>query len=145
MQLATIEYARNVLKMAEADSTEFNEKTKYPVFNMMEDKKEKVLGGTLRLGYYDAKLLKGSLVHKIYGKDIIKERHRHRYEFNDKYIKDFGDQFVFSGVNPITELIEFIELKDHPFFVGTQAHPEFTSHAGKTNPLFRHFIKMANN
>ncbi len=138
MQLATIEYARNVLELKDANSTEFDPKTTNPIFKIM--KEDEQIGGTLRLGDYEAKLKKGTLVHKVYKEDIIKERHRHRYEFNNDYLNRYDDNFIFSGINPQNNLVEFIEIKNHKFFIATQSHPEFKTYVGKISPLFNEFI-----
>ncbi len=138
MQLASIEYAKNVLGLKDANSTEFNPQTKNPIFKIMKEDQE--IGGTLRLGEYEAKLKKNTLVHNIYKQDIIKERHRHRYEFNNDFINKYDDNFIFSGINPQNNLVEFIEIKNHKFFIATQAHPEFKTYVGKISPLFIEFI-----
>ena len=102
------------------------------------------MGGTLRLGLYNCKLIPGTIAHKAYGKELIKERHRHRYEFNNKYLKTLEDcGLVISGVNPEANLVEIIEIKDHKFFVACQFHPEFTSRPQRSHPLFREFIGAA--
>jgi len=148
MQLACVEFARHVLLMKDANTMEINPKTKHPVVivnpHQAMNIKENRYGGTMRLGAYAAILRKGSKVHKAYGVDVVSERHRHRYEFNNIYREQMdsaGLQIV--GVNPETDLVEFVELKDHPFFVGTQAHPEFKSRPMRPHPLFREFIKAA--
>lgn len=145
MQCAVIEYARNVLKMKGAHSTEMDEVSKYPVIDMMEEqKKVKNKGGTMRLGSYVCEIQKGSKAYSIYGKSRIKERHRHRYEFNNKYIKQFNDSgMLTSGINPDTGLVEIIELKNHPFFVGGQFHPELKSTVANPHPLFVKFVEAA--
>ncbi len=145
MQCAVIEYARNVLKMKGAHSTEMDETSKYPVIDMMEEQKKiKNKGGTMRLGSYVCEIQKGSKAYAIYGKSRIKERHRHRYEFNNKYIKQFNDSgMITSGINPDTGLVEIIELKNHPFFVGGQFHPELKSTVANPHPLFVKFVEAA--
>lgn len=145
MQCAVIEYARNVLKMKGAHSTEMDEVSKYPVIDMMEEqKKVKNKGGTMRLGSYVCEIQKGSKAYSIYGKSRIKERHRHRYEFNNKFIKQFNDSgMITSGINPDTGLVEIIELKNHPFFVGGQFHPELKSTVANPHPLFVKFVEAA--
>ncbi len=143
MQCAVVEFARNVLKMNKAASTEVNAKTNYPVIDLMEEQKSiKTKGGTMRLGSYKCKLEKGSLAYKAYGRSEISERHRHRFEFNNKYIEDFKSAGMnMSGINPITELVEIIELRDHPFFLGVQFHPELKSTVERPHPLFVAFVK----
>ncbi len=145
MQCAVIEFARNVIGFKEANSTEINNDTSYPVISMMEEQKElKNLGGTMRLGAYDCHVEKDSLLHKIYENDVISERHRHRYEFNNKYMKDFEENgVVFSGKNKANNLMETIEITDHPWFIGVQYHPEYKSRVVNPHPLFVSFIKAA--
>ena len=145
MQCAVIEFARNVIGFKEAHSTEINNDTSYPVISMMEEQKElKNLGGTMRLGAYDCHIEKDSLLHKIYENDVISERHRHRYEFNNKYMKDFEENgVVFSGKNKANNLMETIEIPDHPWFIGVQYHPEYKSRVVNPHPLFVSFIKAA--
>ncbi|MEI8348943.1 MAG: CTP synthase [Candidatus Omnitrophota bacterium] len=144
MQCAVIEFARNVCKLAGANSTEFK-KTKYPVISLLEEQKGvKDLGGTMRLGAYPCKITKNSLAFKVYAKDLIHERHRHRYEFNNAYRKLFEQKgMIFSGIYPKKNLVEIIELKNHPFFTAVQFHPEFKSKPDKAHPLFREFIRAA--
>jgi len=145
MQLATIEYARNVVGMPEANSTEFDEKTKEPLFAYLPDQYKGInLGGTMRLGAYNCNLIKGTLAYRLYNEKIVSERHRHRYEFNNKYQKRLEDKgLVFSGINPETNLVEIIELKNHPYFIGSQFHPEFKSRPIAPRPLFEGLIKAA--
>ena len=145
MQCAVIEFARNVIGFKEAHSTEINSDTSYPVISMMEEQKElKNLGGTMRLGAYDCHVEKDSLLHKIYENDVISERHRHRYEFNNKYMKDFEENgVVFSGKNKANNLMETIEITDHPWFIGVQYHPEYKSRVVNPHPLFISFVKAA--
>jgi len=145
MQMAVIEFARNVLGLNEAHSTEMNAKTPFPVINMMEEqKKTKMLGGTMRLGSYPCDIKEGSLAHQVYGNTNIKERHRHRYEFNNDYLEQFEQAgMIASGTNPDTGLVEIIELKDHPFFIGAQYHPELKSTVESPAPLFVSFIDAA--
>ncbi len=145
MQCAVIEFARNVCGMKKANSTEFKEKIKYPVISLMEEqKKVKGLGGTMRLGAYPCKIRKKTLAYKIYGRQLIQERHRHRYELNNKYKKRLEKKgLIFSGTYQKADLVEIIELKDHPFFVAVQFHPEFKSKPDKVHPLFKNFIKAA--
>ncbi len=145
MQIALIEIARDVLHLENADSTEFNSKTKYKIVDYLPSQYKGInLGGTMRLGEYDCELLKGSKAEKLYNSTNIRERHRHRYEFNNFYMESFKENSViFSGINPQTGLCEIIELKDHPFFMASQFHPEFTSRPLEPNPLFLGFIKAA--
>ena len=145
MQCAVIEFARNVIGFKEAHSTEINSDTPYPVISIMEEQKQlKNLGGTMRLGAYDCHVEKDSLLHKIYENDVISERHRHRYEFNNKYVKDFEENgIVFSGKNKANNLMETIEIPDHPWFIGVQYHPEYKSRVVNPHPLFINFIKAA--
>ena len=142
MQVMTIEYARNDLGLADAHSTEFNPTTQHPVIDLMESQREVTdMGGTMRLGAYIAELVEGSQVATAYGKTVVSERHRHRYEFNPKFRQRFDDsEFVCSGESPDGRLVEFIELPTHPFWVGTQAHPEFKSRPDRPAPLFNAFI-----
>jgi CTP synthase len=143
MQIAVIEFARNVLKMCDADSTEMNTETKFPVIDLMEEQKEITdKGGTMRLGAYACHLKKDSKAFAAYGKSKITERHRHRYEFNDAYLKKFEDAGMKAvGINPETTLVEVIEIPDHPWFVGVQFHPEYSSTVLQPHPLFVAFIK----
>ncbi len=146
MQLAVIEHARNVLGWKDANTTEINPKTKHPVIDVLPEQKknlnEKNYGATMRLGEYPAKLKKNSVVHELYKKELVIERHRHRYEVNPALKRKLETKgLIFSGLSPNKELVEYIERKDHPFFVGTQAHPEFTSKFLEPNPLFDGFIK----
>ena len=142
MQVMTIEYARHVLGMADAHSTEFDPSTQHPVIDIMSDQRDVTdKGGTMRLGAYYAVLEPGSKVANAYGESVVSERHRHRYEFNSQYRTRFeASGFVCSGTSPDRRLVEFIELKDHPFWVGTQAHPEFKSRPDRPHPLFREMI-----
>ncbi|WP_339905471.1 CTP synthase, partial [uncultured Cyclobacterium sp.] len=143
MQVAVIEFARNVLGKADASSGELEPDCKDPVIFLMEEQKGvKQMGGTMRLGAYPCEMKKGSKAYKAYGKPKVTERHRHRYEFNNKYLKEFEDHgMVASGKNPDKGLVEIIELKDHPWFVGTQFHPEYKSTVLNPHPLFVRFIK----
>jgi len=145
LQLAVIDFARNVCKLEDASSAEFNPKTKNAVIDIMpEQKKIDKKGGTMRLGAYEAVLKHGTIVHKLYGSDKASERHRHRYEVNPEFHEILQKNgLMFSGVSPDKRLVEFIELKDHPYFVATQAHPELTSRLEKPNPLFYGFVKAA--
>lgn len=143
MQCAVIEFARNVLHYEGAHSTEINHKTKYPVIDLMEEQKSVTdKGGTMRLGGYKCTITNNSLVHKIYGKTEIVERHRHRYEFNDRYFDDFKKNgMVPVGINPESKLVEIIEIPSHKWFVGVQFHPEYSSTVVNPHPLFVNFIK----
>lgn len=143
MQMAVIEFARNMIGWKDAHSTEMNPKTKHPVIDMMpEQKKITAKGGTMRLGAYVCEMQKNSIASKAYEKSRVNERHRHRYEFNNQYLKDFETRgLIISGVNPDTKLAEIIELKDHPFFVGVQFHPEYRSTVLNPHPLFVRFVK----
>ena len=145
LQLAVIEYARNVCNIKGATSAEFNARSNSKVIDIMEDQKNiKDMGGTMRLGSYPANILKDSLVYSLYKKDKVSERHRHRFEVNPKYhpiLKNHG--LIFSGMSPDKRLVEFIELKDHPYFVATQAHPELKSTLEKPAPLFLGLVKAA--
>ncbi len=145
MQCATIEYARNVCGMKNANSTEFNPETAFPVIDMMvEQKKVTAKGGTMRLGAFPCTVTEGTKAGQAYGATDIQERHRHRYEFNNKYRDQMAKQgLVFSGVCPGRDLVEIVELKDHPWFVACQFHPEFQSTALKPHPLFRDFVAAA--
>ncbi|MBS1752443.1 MAG: CTP synthase [Ferruginibacter sp.] len=145
MQMAVIEFARNVLGWKDAHSTEMDEKTSHPVIDLMEDQKNiSNKGGTMRLGAYPCDIQKDSLAFKIYGKATISERHRHRWEFNNKYITEFEKAgLIPSGKNPATGLVEIVELKGHPFFIGVQYHPELKSTVENPQPIFVSFIKAA--
>jgi CTP synthase len=145
MQVAVIEFARNVLKLKGASSTEMDPKTKYPVIALMEEQKNlEQMGGTMRLGSYPCELRKGSRSAQAYGKPKVQERHRHRYEFNNEFLKAIEDNgMVAAGINPETGLVEIIEIKDHPWFVGTQFHPEYKSTVLNPHPLFVRFIAAA--
>lgn len=148
MQLATIEFARNVAKLKDAHTTEINKNTENPVIDIMEEQKnlmkENRYGGSMRLGAYNCKLIKDTKAQSAYKEDTISERHRHRFEFNNKYKQLLQEKgLVISGINPERDLVEIIELKDHPFFVGTQFHPEFKSRPLNPHPLFKKFIEMA--
>jgi CTP synthase len=145
MQVMTIEYARNVLGMHGAHSSEFDPQTPFPVIDLMETQRDVTdMGGTMRLGAYVAQLQPGSQVAEIYESEVVSERHRHRYEFNSKFRSRFDESdFVCSGTSPDGRLVEFIELKNHPYWIGTQAHPEFKSRPERPAPLFREFIAAA--
>jgi len=143
MQCAVIEFGRNILGLEGAHSFEMNPETAHPVIDLMESQKDvSTKGGTMRLGSYPCKIEKGSLAYKIYGKSLIQERHRHRYEFNNAYLKQYQEAgLITSGINPDSNLVEIIELPNHPFFVGVQFHPEYKSTVESPSPLFVQFIK----
>ena len=145
MQVMTMEFARNVLGLAGANSAEFDRSSPHKVIDLMDAQRDVVdMGGTMRLGVYPARLTPGSVVARAYGTELVYERHRHRYEFNPKYRSRFeGSGMLFSGVSPDNRLVEFIELEGHPFWVGTQAHPEFKSRPDRPAPLFRELIAAA--
>lgn len=145
MQMAVIEFARNILGFTDAHSTEMTKETNHPVIDLMEEQKMVTAkGGTMRLGAYPCQLKEGTLAHTIYGNTHISERHRHRWEFNNKYITDFEKAgMIPSGKNPETGLVEIVELSNHPFFIGVQYHPELKSTVENPQPLFVHFIKAA--
>ena len=145
MQCAVIEFGINVLKFKGAHSTEMDEKTKFPVIDIMESQKKiKNKGGTMRLGSYACEIKKNTKAFEIYGKSKITERHRHRYEFNNKYLKQYNDAgMITSGMNLENGLVEIIELKNHPFFVAGQFHPELKSTVANPHPLFVKFVAAA--
>jgi len=145
MQLSLIEIARDLLGYKDASSTEFDPNTTHKIIDYLPNQYEGIhLGGTMRLGEYDCKILDGTKAHELYKKDLIKERHRHRYEFNNEYKDAFIEKgVVFSGINPQTNLCELIELKDHPFFMASQYHPEFLSRPLNPHPLFVGLIDAA--
>ena len=145
LQCAVIEFARNVCNMKGANSTEFNSKTKYPVIDLMESQRAiKIKGGTMRLGAYDCEIMARTKTHAAYRKKKISERHRHRYEVNNRYRKLLEKNgLIFSGVNKELGVVETIEIKNHPWYVASQYHPELKSRVNKAHPLFREFIKAA--
>ena len=145
MQVSVIEYARNVIGLKGAHSTEMEPGTPHPVICLMEEQKDlKDLGGTMRLGAWPCALKDGSLAQRVYGKKEISERHRHRYEFNNAYLEQYRDAGMLPvGTNPQTKLVEVVELKDHPWFIGVQYHPELKSTVVNPQPVFVHFIKAA--
>src|SRR3989339_63264 len=145
MQCAVIEFGRNVCGLKGANSSEFDPKTEYPVIDYLPDQRGLVeKGGTMRLGAYPCKIKKGRLLHKIYNKDQISERHRHRYEINNVFRKQFSEAgIIFSGIYPEADLVEVIELPDHPFFLATQYHPEFKSRPNDPHPIFEKFVLAA--
>ena len=145
MQMAVIEFARNVLGLKDAHSTEMDPETVHSVINMMEEQKKiSMMGGTMRLGSYPCAIKEKTLAHTIYGDALIHERHRHRYEFNNQYLAEFEKNgMIASGVNPESGLVEIMELPTHPFFIGVQYHPELKSTVEKPAPLFVSFIAAA--
>jgi CTP synthase len=142
MQCAVIEYARNILGLAGAHSFELNPETPYPVIDIMPEQKDiDELGGTMRLGAYPCKVSKDSFAYKAYGEELIYERHRHRYEYNNEYRKQLTEAGLkITGLSPDDRLVEMVEIEDHPWFVGVQFHPEFKSRPNRSHPLFRDFI-----
>jgi CTP synthase len=147
MQCIAIEFARNVLGYADANSTEMDEKTTHPIIDLMEEQKAITnMGGTMRLGAYECVLDKKSKVYQIYGKEHIQERHRHRYEFNNDYREEFAKHgMVGVGINPESDLVEIMEMPALKWFIGTQFHPEYSSTVLHPHPLFVSFIKAAIN
>lgn len=151
LQLMFIEFCRNVLGISDADSREFNPNTSNPVIELLENQKQITrLGGTMRLGNYKCKILSDTLAYKIYKSEEVEERHRHRYEVNLSFLEQNKERIqqnglVVSGVNPETDLVEIIELKNHPFFLGVQFHPEFNSRIFKPHPIFSHFLRILKN
>jgi CTP synthase len=145
LQMAVVEFARNALHLDRADSTELDPQTPHPVIHLMEEQKKVMnMGGTMRLGAYPCVLKKGSVARKCYGKERISERHRHRYEFNNDYRERFERAgMILSGLSPDGMLVEMVEIKDHPWFVACQFHPEFKSRPVEPHPLFRDFIAAA--
>lgn len=145
MQCCVIEYARNVLHLEGANSEEMDEETPHPVIGIMEEQKAITnMGGTMRLGAYTCEVAEGSLAHRIYGRSEISERHRHRYEFNNKYLEAFESAGMkATGKNPATGLVEIMEIPSHPFFIGVQFHPEYKSTVANPHPLFVNFVKAA--
>ena len=145
MQMAVIEYTRNVLGLTDANSTEMFPSTKYPVIDLMESQKTIInKGGTMRLGAWECELVNNSIVSKVYGSKTIMERHRHRYEFNNKYKSDLeAAGMIATGANPKTGLVEIIEIPKHPWFVGVQYHPEYKSTVANPHPLFVAFVKAS--
>ncbi len=145
MQCAVIEFARNVLKKKGAHSTEIDPKTRFPVIDRMKDQEEdQNMGGTMRLGAYSCRIFKKTKAYSVYGKTNIEERHRHRFEFNNEYLKDFeAAGMIASGINPQQNLVEIVEIKDHPWFLGVQFHPEFGSTVESPSPIFSSFVNAA--
>ena len=145
MQIAAIEFARNVLGYADAHSREFAPDTTHPVIDLMPDQHGNIpKGGTMRLGAYPCDTAEGSLLRKVYGEEQIQERHRHRYEFNNDYREEFRKGgAVLSGLSPDGRLCEALELPEHSFYIGVQYHPEFKSRPNKAHPLFKAFVGAA--
>ena len=145
MQMSVIEFARDMLRLPHAHSTEMNPDTTDPVIDLMDEQKTVTdKGGTMRLGSYTCEIQEGTLAHRIYGATRISERHRHRWEFNNQYLDDFESAgMIASGKNPETKLVEIVEIPSHPFFIGVQYHPELKSTVEKPHPVFVHFIKAA--
>ena len=144
MQIAVIEYARDVLGYKDANSREFDEESKHLVIDLMPDQRGLIKGGTMRLGAYPCQIKSGTMMEKAYGKTLIQERHRHRYEFNNDFKQDLIDGgLTISGTSPNGEIVETVEIKDEDFFVGVQFHPEFKSRPNKAHPLFREFVKAS--
>jgi CTP synthase len=147
MQIATIEFARNVAGLKGANSTEFDKDTPNPVISLIEEQKEiKVMGASMRLGAFACELEKGTKSFEAFKNEKISERHRHRYEFNNAYRQQLTQKGLsIAGINPERDLVEIIEIKDHPWFVGCQFHPEFKSKPDIAHPLFKGFIAAALN
>lgn len=147
MQLMSVEFARNVLGFADANTLEVNENTKHPIITLMEEQKKNILkGGTMRLGAFNCEIKEGSLAHQLYGKTSISERHRHRYEFNNDYINDMEKAgFIITGKLKDGNLAEIAEIKDHPYMIGVQFHPELKSRITNPHPLFVGFVAAAKN
>jgi CTP synthase len=145
MQMAVIEYSRNVLGLKDANSTEMNQKTSNPVIDLMEDQKSITKkGGTMRLGSWKCELKENSIVAKVYQTKVIAERHRHRYEYNNRYREQLEKAgMTATGINPDTGLVEIIEIPSHPWFVGVQYHPEYKSTVANPHPLFVAFVGAA--
>jgi CTP synthase len=145
MQCAVVDFAREVLDSDDANSTEFNAFTPHPVIDLLPEQRDvEDMGGTMRLGVYPCKLQEGTRAHAAYGEPVVYERHRHRFEFNNHYrevLQEAG--MVFSGTSPNGRLVEVVELRDHPFFVASQFHPEFRSRPSNPHPLFRDFVGAA--
>lgn len=145
MQMAVVEFARNVAKLDDANSTEFAPVGPYPVIDLMPEQRDiEEMGGTMRLGLYPCKLSEGSLARGIYGRELIYERHRHRYEFNNHFREQLQEKgLAITGLSPSERLVEIMELADHPWFVGVQFHPEFKSRPNRPHPLFADFIRAS--
>ena len=147
MQCAVIEFARNVLNYGDAHSSEMNPETPHPVIDILQSQKKVThKGGTMRLGSYPCSIVENTLVSEIYSDSKINERHRHRYEFNNEYLEEFESKgMIASGINPESGLVEIIEIKKHPWFVGVQFHPEYKSTVANPHPLFVSFVKATIN
>jgi CTP synthase len=145
MQIAVIEFARHVAGMDLANSSEINPNTPYPVIDLLPEQKEiEDKGGTMRLGVGPTKVEEGSLTHQAYGSTLVYERHRHRYEVNNEYREQLAELGLrFAGTTPDGRLVEIVEVPEHPWFLATQFHPEFTSRPNRPQPLFRDFVKAA--
>lgn len=145
MQCAVIEFARHELGLNQAHSTEMQANTPHPIIDIMEEQKKiHIKGGTMRLGSYPCKIAQGSIARKIYKSELISERHRHRYEFNNQYLDQLRERgMMASGINPETGLVEIIELKNHSWFIGVQFHPEYKSTVDKPHPLFIDFVRAS--
>lgn len=145
MQLATVEFARNIVGLKGAHSSELDPDTLYPIIDLMPDQKNlEIMGATMRLGAYPCKITLGTKAYEAYGEELISERHRHRYEFNNEYKDQLTKEgFIISGISPDGRLVEIIEIENHPWYVACQFHPEFKSRPTKSQPLFREFIKAA--
>jgi CTP synthase len=145
LQCATIEFARHVVGLEDANTTEIDRNCRHPVVCLLDDQYHIThMGGTMRLGSYPCALLEGSQAHRAYGSLLVHERHRHRYEFNNQYRQQFSaNGMVFSGTSPDGKLVEVIELRDHPWFVAVQCHPEFQSKPTAAHPLFRAFVQAS--
>ena len=145
LQCMTIEYARNVLGLERAHSSEFDPSSPHPVIDLMEDQNDVTeKGGTMRLGAYPCDLSDDTLARKAYGEEQVHERHRHRFEFNNSYRQQFEDSGgIFSGLSPDGNLVEIFEIPDHPWFLSCQFHPEFQSGPVKAHPLFRDFVRAS--
>lgn len=145
MQLATVEYARNVLGLKGAHSAELNPNTPYPIIDLLPEQKDiEDLGGTLRLGLYPCTIKEGTLAHRIYDATNIEERHRHRYEFNNEYREQLEENgMVFSGTSPDGRLVEMVEIPENDFFVACQFHPEFLSRPNRPQAIFKAFVEAA--
>ena len=145
MQIAVIEFARHVCAIADANSGEFDELSQHKVIDFLPDQSAEVeKGGTLRLGAYPCQVKPGTMLHQAYGKDLIFERHRHRYEFNNQFREPLEQAgLVVSGTSPDGKIVETVELPEHPFFIGVQFHPEFKSRPNRAHPLFEGLINSA--
>tara|TARA_B100000674_G_scaffold219180_1_gene179566 strand:- start:63 stop:524 length:462 start_codon:yes stop_codon:yes gene_type:complete len=145
MQCAVIEWARNIEKLKDASSSELDPNTQHPVIHLLPEQQDIIdLGGTMRLGVYPCRLQKNSIGKKLYEEDVVYERHRHRYEFNNSYKQMFLDAgYKISGTSPDGRLVELIELTNHPYFLACQYHPEFLSRPGKPHPLFKGLVKAS--